>query len=133
VRASSRVTATVATLGALCALAGCSSDSPTSTKPPRTALPPLTTAASTIAAPTTTIAKFYVIQKGDSLTSIADKFGIDLRQLIALNNIKDPDKIRAGQKLRMPPITVLLNGSTTVARPTTVTRPRAARATTAHR
>jgi LysM repeat protein len=127
VRAASRVIATVTTLAALGALAACGSDSPKSTTP-RTALPPLTTVAPTAAAPTTTIARYYEIQKGDSLTEIADKFGVDLRQLIALNNIKDPNKIRAGQKLRMPPITVLLNGSTT----TTGVAPILGPTTTAH-
>jgi LysM repeat protein len=99
-------------------LAACGSNSP-STSPPRTALPPLTTPPVTTAGPTTTIAQYYEIQRGDSLTSIADKFGVDLAQLIALNKIKDPDKIRAGQKLRLPPITVLVNKATTVAPPTT--------------
>ncbi len=51
--------------------------------------------------------------------AIADKFGVDLAQLIALNKIKDPNKIQAGQKLRLPPITVLLNRSTTLAPATT--------------
>jgi LysM repeat protein len=100
------------------ALSACGSDSPKQTTV-RTALPPLTTPPVTSAAPTTTIAQFYEIQRGDSLTSIADKFGVDLAQLIALNKIKDPNKIQAGQKLRIPPITVLLNGSTTVAPTTT--------------
>jgi LysM repeat protein len=113
------VIAIVAASATLGALGACTSDSP-SESTPRTALPPLTTAAPTTAAPTTTIVQFYEIQRGDSLTGIADKFGVDLAQLIALNKIKDPNKIRAGQKLRMPPITVLLNGSTTAA-PTSAT------------
>ncbi len=71
------------------------------------------------ARPTTTIAQYYEIQTGDSLSTIAEKFGVDLAQLVALNKIKDPNKIQAGQKLRLPPTTVLLNGSTTVAPATT--------------
>jgi LysM repeat protein len=108
VRAASRASAVVA----LAVLAACGSDAKDTTTV-RTALPPLTTPPLTVAASTTTIAQFYEIQKGDSLTSIADRFGVDLAQLIALNKIKDPNKIQAGQKLRIPPITVLLNGSTT--------------------
>ena len=120
-RGASRVIAITSTLAVLGALGACGSDSP-KTSTVRTALPPLTTAPPTSAAPTTTIAQFYEIQNGDSLTAIADKFGVDLAQLIALNKIKDPNKIQAGQKLRIPPITVLLNGSTTVA-PTTTAHP----------
>ena len=116
-RAATRSVATVGAVVALGVLSACGSDAP-KTSTVRTALPPLTTPPATSAVPTTTIAQFYEIQKGDSLTSIADKLGVDLAQLIALNKIKDPNKIQAGQKLRIPPITVLLNGSTTAA-PTT--------------
>lgn len=43
----------------------------------------------------------YTVQSGDNLTRIADSFGIKLADLVKLNNIKDPNKIASGQKLRI--------------------------------
>lgn len=44
----------------------------------------------------------YTIQKGDSLSKIARKYGVSAKQLSAANNITDPNKIRIGQKLNVP-------------------------------
>ena len=44
----------------------------------------------------------YVVQKGDSLSKIAAKHGCKTAELQELNGIKDPNKIRAGQKLLLP-------------------------------
>lgn len=46
--------------------------------------------------------KTYTIQSGDSLSKIASRVGISARELAQLNNIKDPNKIRIGQKLVLP-------------------------------
>jgi len=45
---------------------------------------------------------YYTIQFGDSLGKIAKKHGISLGALIHFNNIKNPDKISGGQKLKIP-------------------------------
>lgn len=45
--------------------------------------------------------KDYVVQSGESLGSIAGKFGISIRALKALNGLKN-DALRAGQKLKVP-------------------------------
>ena len=45
----------------------------------------------------------YTIQPGDTLFSIAGQFGITLEDLVALNNIEDPDRINAGDQLVIPP------------------------------
>lgn len=45
----------------------------------------------------------YVIQKGDSLSKIAARHGMSSRDLAAINKITDPNKIRVGQKLILPP------------------------------
>ena len=44
----------------------------------------------------------YVIQKGDTLTSIAKANGTTVDALVELNGIKDPDKINAGDTIKVP-------------------------------
>ena len=44
----------------------------------------------------------YVIQKGDTLTSIAKAHGTTVEELVQLNDIKDPDKIFAGDTIKVP-------------------------------
>ncbi len=44
----------------------------------------------------------YTVQRGDRLADIAARHGIGLQQLIALNNITNPNLIRVGQKLDIP-------------------------------
>lgn len=46
-------------------------------------------------------AKYYAVQKGDTLTAIAKKYGTTVSQLVQLNDIKDPDVIKVGQKIRV--------------------------------
>lgn len=45
--------------------------------------------------------EYYTVQKGDTLTKIAKKFNTTVDWLVEINNIKDPNKIYAGQKLRV--------------------------------
>ena len=44
----------------------------------------------------------YVVQAGDTLTAIAQEFGVTVAALAELNEIEDPDVIYAGQRLRIP-------------------------------
>jgi LysM repeat protein len=44
----------------------------------------------------------YTVQNGDSLSKIAAKVGVTSREIAELNNIKDANKIRVGQKLVLP-------------------------------
>lgn len=44
----------------------------------------------------------YVVQKGDTLLSIARRYGLTTKQLQAANNIANPDKIFPGQTLVIP-------------------------------
>lgn len=46
----------------------------------------------------------YTIKKGDTLSGIAKKYGTTVKKLAALNGIKDPDKIYAGKKLKIPKV-----------------------------
>ena len=62
----------------------------------------------------------YVIQKGDSLSKIAARFGVKSRELAELNGISNPNKIRIGQKLLLPAYAQSVPGATvgTVSQPT---------------
>lgn len=44
----------------------------------------------------------YVVQPGDSLSKIAARHGVSTRELAELNKITDLNKLRAGQKLKLP-------------------------------
>lgn len=43
--------------------------------------------------------QYYVIKRGDTLTKIAKMFGVTVKQLVEWNNIKNPDRIYAGERL----------------------------------
>lgn len=43
----------------------------------------------------------YVVQKGDTLSKIAKKYGTTYQQLAKLNNISNPNKIYVGQKIKV--------------------------------
>jgi len=53
----------------------------------------------TLAGPTT-----YVVQDGDTLTSIAEQFGIEVLLLMSANNLASADEIFVGQTLIIPPV-----------------------------
>lgn len=80
-------------------------------------LPPLTVATSTTTTmPTTSTAvRYYEVQRGDSLSNIAQTFGVSLQELAALNGITNLDSIQAGQQLKLPPSTVVVTAPTDTA------------------
>ncbi|EME75409.1 GH25 family lysozyme [Bacillus sonorensis] len=43
----------------------------------------------------------YTVKKGDTLSEIAQKYNMTVKALQSLNNIKDPNKIYVGQKLKI--------------------------------
>ncbi len=97
----------VAVVGAGLVLSACGGEGPAS----RATLPPLTTPPTSTTVPATTTtgpAQYYEVQPGDSLSVIAQRFQVRLEDLIVLNGITNPDQIQAGQKLRIPPPTVLV-------------------------
>jgi LysM repeat protein len=59
--------------------------------------------------------KTYVVKKGDNPVGIAKKLKVPYNDLIALNHIDDPRKLKIGQKLLVPKPT---NSKTTSAKPT---------------
>lgn len=59
--------------------------------------------------------KAYIVKKGDNPVTIAKKLKVSYDNLIALNHIEDPHKLRIGQKLLIPETT---NSKTTTAKAT---------------
>jgi LysM repeat protein len=68
-------------------------------------LPPLltTTTTTTLLVTTTTTVTYYVVQSGDTLSKIANRFGVSQADLMAANGITDPDHVEKGQELKIPP------------------------------
>lgn len=64
-------------------------------------------ASSSSVATTTTVAagelRKYVVQSGESLFAIAQKFNLSAPALVEINNIKNPDRVSAGTELILPP------------------------------
>lgn len=50
---------------------------------------------------TTASVACYIVKKGDTLSKIAAKYGTTYMVIAKLNNIKNPDKIYVGQKLKI--------------------------------
>lgn len=44
----------------------------------------------------------YIVQEGDTLSDIAQRYGVDLDKLIEVNNLQDPNRLSVGQKLWIP-------------------------------
>lgn len=44
----------------------------------------------------------HIVKQGEGIKKIAQKYGVTENEIIELNKIKDPDKIQAGQKIRIP-------------------------------
>ena len=44
----------------------------------------------------------YKVRSGDTLSKIAKRFGVGLDAIVQLNGIRNPDRIRVGQKLKIP-------------------------------
>jgi lipoprotein NlpD len=63
----------------------------------------------------------YVVQKGDTMYSIAFMHGVDYRELAELNKIENPGEIKIGQQLRIPVSTPtkVVESKPQVVRPTT--------------
>ena len=61
----------------------------------------------------------YVVKAGDTVRSIAREFGMDYRELIAINSIESPDRIAPGRvlKVKSPASAVAAGSSSAVAEP----------------
>ena len=43
----------------------------------------------------------HTVKSGETLSVIADRYGVSMQNLIALNSLKDPDQLEAGSKLKL--------------------------------
>jgi LysM repeat protein len=78
-----------------------SSSTATSTTPTTTKLVLTTRAASTTTETTTPGAQYYVVQSGDTLGSVAQKYSTTVQQLLTLNPGVDPTALHIGQRIRV--------------------------------
>lgn len=68
-----------------------------------------TTAAPVVTQPTTTVERFtgseqtYIVADGDAFSVIAAKFDVSAEKLAEFNDIADPNLIRVGQTIYLPP------------------------------
>jgi LysM repeat protein len=90
-------------LAAMAFLVACGGDNEAST--PTTPLPTVPPDAGDISDTTTTLPAFYIVKAGESLTAIAKKFGVSVAELVAFNQLSDPNHIEEGQRLKIPPPT----------------------------
>ncbi len=78
----------------------------TSTSPPPPAMSPSASASpTTVPTPRATPVPtplVHVVQRGETLTSIAQRYGVTVADLAAANRIKDPNLIVVGQRLTIP-------------------------------
>ena len=42
---------------------------------------------------------FHIVQEGETLTEISNKYGLNIKEIIEINNLKDPDAIEQGSNL----------------------------------
>jgi murein DD-endopeptidase MepM/ murein hydrolase activator NlpD len=61
-----------------------------------------TTPTAPVSATQSAIGPIYIVQEGDSLTLIANRFGIKMSDLMAANGISDADQLNIGQSLTIP-------------------------------
>ena len=59
-------------------------------------------AAAASAAAAAPVERTYTVVKGDTLSAIGKKFGVNWRDIASLNQVKNPDLIHPGQVFRIP-------------------------------
>ena len=70
-----------------------------------TTLPPIRTTTTTSSTTTTTLPferRFHEVQGGETLSVIAERYGVSVAAIVDLNNITNPDRIEAGVTLEIP-------------------------------
>jgi LysM repeat protein len=108
-------------IGALVFMPGCGTTRSKSVEAPQqTVMPPTAPVAEPVAklpeplpapipeqpvvapAPVKAEPKYYVIKAGDNLALIAKRFNVSVKDIVTMNHISNPSKIKPGQKLVLP-------------------------------
>src|SRR5690242_19983179 len=109
-------------------VAGCAPPTPTEPRPTAATILDITpaptqdidataTAYAVRLIPTPTPSGLYVVQPNDTLSGLAEDFGTTVEELMAANNLTDPNAIQAGQTLIIPSLisdTIPLSDTTTL-------------------
>jgi LysM repeat protein len=72
------------------------------------------TAYARLLVPTPTPAGLYMVQRGDTLSALAENFGTTVEEIMATNNLTDANTLQAGQALIIPS---LISGTLTLGTP----------------
>jgi LysM repeat protein len=96
---------------AIALVTGCGGGGSTS-KVPTTPLPTVPEGATEDSGTTTTIPAVYIVKAGDSLSSIAKRFGLSVNELVAANQLGNANHIEEGQHLKIPPPTTIATTTT---------------------
>ncbi|MEO1206439.1 MAG: LysM peptidoglycan-binding domain-containing protein [Pseudomonadota bacterium] len=100
--ATNQLTSSMLRPGQELMLPGNGRSAPARTAPARTVPPRTRTVASTPSSPPSDWSGNYAIEPGDSLYTIARKYGIKSSELQRYNGIDDPRRLRPGQVLKVP-------------------------------
>jgi LysM repeat protein len=91
----------VVTVAVLLVRAGLEGGGKTATATTRATKPQPITSRTTTTRPKPAARRFYTIQSGDTLETVAAKFGTTTQKLLALNPNIDPHALSIGQKIRI--------------------------------
>lgn len=78
-------------------------------------LPPIQTTTPSTTTTTTTVAPgdfLYVVQSGDNLGKIAERFSVTIAAIVERNGLPSADAIQAGQSLEIPEGLLVIDDST---------------------
>jgi LysM repeat protein len=86
-------------------------------------LPPIRTTTTTTTTSTTisTDRKFYTVKRGETLSLIAESFGVTVQSIVDLNGLTDANDIQADQTIEIPTGVVLITDLPTTTTPTATT------------
>ena len=89
------------TIAILLVRAGLEGGGKSGTTTPTTKPQPIARSTTTRPKPKPAARRFYTIQSGDTLETVAAKFGTTTQKLLALNPTIDPHALSIGQKIRI--------------------------------
>nr|WP_301288387.1 LysM peptidoglycan-binding domain-containing protein [Natronospira proteinivora] len=46
--------------------------------------------------------RYHVLRRGETLSHVADRYGVGLSELVSANNLQNPHRVRVGQRLTLP-------------------------------